>query len=196
MAKAKTQDIAAIKTQVICAALDMAARGSWRDVTMRQIAVKAGLDLADIIPLFADKTDILCAYGRQIDARVAESLNGQSMADDTPRDCLFDILMQRFEILNEDRAAVLSILDGVTSDPKQMVISFPWVCRSMGWMLELAGIDAHGWGGALRVAGLSLVYLKVLRDWIYDDSPDMAVTMASLDKALGQIDTIAATLKI
>lgn len=190
------QDIQAIKSKVIQAALDLAATQGWAQITMRDIAQKSGNDLATIIMLFDDKGDILAARARQLDAKVAESMHGQSMADDSHKDRLFDILMERFDIMNEDRAALVSIMGSLPADPKQAVLALPWVCRSMTWMLELAEIPTTGWQGALRIAGLSAVYIKVMRDWIKDDSADMAKTMASLDKALGHAERAAGYLKI
>ncbi|PCI01322.1 MAG: TetR family transcriptional regulator [Alphaproteobacteria bacterium] len=192
----KAQDIEEIKSKVIQSALTLAAGARWDEVSMCQIADKAGIPLDEITPLFADKTDILQAYGRKIDADVAQAMNGQSMEDDTPRDRLFDILMERFDVLNDDRASVVSILDSMTLDPKQMVISLPWLCRSMTSMLELSNVETSGWKGALRITGLTGVYLKTLRVWVNDESQDMAVTMASLDTALNRADQMASYFKI
>jgi AcrR family transcriptional regulator len=192
----KAQDIESIKTKLIHAALQCAANNRWDEVSMTQIARAAKIDPEHVIPLFADKTDILCAYGRQVDAEVAKALGGQSVEGDSPKDRLFDVLMERFDVLNDNRAAVISILDSMTFDPKQTVIALPWLCRSMTWMLELSDISTQGWKGALRVTGLTAIYLKVLRDWAKDESADMAATMASLDSALNRADQIAGYLKI
>lgn len=192
----KTQATPPIREQIIDAALQCATQKSWADVTLRDIATQAKIELSSLIEVFADKVDIIDAYGRRVDAQVAEVIHGQSMEDDTPRDRLFDVLMERFEIMNEDRAAVLSILNAVTLDPKQMVTSMPWICRSMGVMLDVAEIKSDGWTGALRVAGLSGVYLKVLRDWCKDESADLSATMASLDTALKHADRVAEALNL
>lgn len=70
----------------------------------------------------------------------------------------------------------------------------PHLCRSMTWMMEAAGIETLGLRGALKVAGLTGVYLKVLKTWTEDDSPDLAKTMAALDKDLGRAESFANTL--
>lgn len=193
---ATEQDIETMKSQVIQAALNLAAEKRWDEVSMTQIAVEADINIADIIPILADKTDILCAYGRQVDAQVAKNTNGQSVEGDSPRDRLFDVLMERFDVLNDDRAAVVSVLDSMTLDPKQMVVSLPWLCRSMTAMLELSDVPINGWKGAVRVTGLTGVYLKTLRDWVNDESDDMSATMASLDSALNRAGQIAEYLKV
>ena len=70
----------------------------------------------------------------------------------TERDKTFDVLMGRFDRLNQDRDAVKSILKASCTDPKQLVIGMPNVARSMAWMLEACEIETQGWRGALRVA--------------------------------------------
>jgi hypothetical protein len=55
---------------------------------------------------------------------------------------------------------------------------------SQHWMLQAAGIDSSGPGGALRVAGLVGIYASVFRIWLEDDDPGHARTMAALDRRL------------
>ncbi|MEC7576790.1 MAG: TetR family transcriptional regulator, partial [Pseudomonadota bacterium] len=76
-------------------------------------------------------------------------------------------------------------------DPKQAVISCPHLCRSMSWMLEAAGIEVGGIKGAMKVAGLTALYIKTLRVWRSDESVDMAKVMAALDKDLGRVEGLA-----
>ena len=67
--------------------------------------------------------------------------------------------------------------------------------RSMGWMLEAAGLDAGGPSGALRAKGLGVVWLAGLRAWEKDESEDLSATMAALDRALDQADRVARMLR-
>jgi ubiquinone biosynthesis protein COQ9 len=66
--------------------------------------------------------------------------------------------------------------------------------RSMGWMLEGAGVSAAGPFGRLRAKGLLAVWLWTLRAWRRDSSDDLAATMAALDKALTQAGQVATRL--
>ena len=99
--------------------------------------------------------------------------------------------MERFEVLNEYRSGLVSVLDSFKSDPKQFVIGLPHVCKSMSWMLEAAGMDTLGLRGAARLAGLSGIYIKNLRVWAGDVSPDLGKTMAALDKDLSRAESLA-----
>lgn len=179
---------------VINAALHLAAARDWANVTLADIADGAGISLSDLARMFDGREDILSAYGRRIDADVLESHD--TAIDGSHRDKLFDILMERFDRLNRDRDAVVSIIGSLCADPKQMVIALPHLGRSMTWMLEACNIETIGWKGALRVAGLSAIYLYVLRIWKDDASADMAKTMAALDRALDRTERWSETLGI
>lgn len=187
---ARAQDIAMMKDKVIQTCLDLASAQAWDDVLMMDIAAHAGYKEVDIRAIFADKMDIIQAYARQVDAQVIENMNGAFTGAESCRDKIFDIIMERFDVLNENRKAVLSILNAVTLDPKSAITTLPWVAQSMAKMMDVAGIDAQGIKGGLRVAGLSLAYLKTLRDWAGDESVDMAQTMSSLDKSLGFLERL------
>jgi len=183
------------KERVVDAALELAARMPWDMVTLTDIADGAGLSLAELSDIFDDKSDILVAYGRAVDREVLKNC-----ADPDPssseKDRLFEILMERFDVINQNRTAILSILKSFLPDPKQAVISLPHLTKSMVWMLELAGIETSGLRGCLRVAGLMGVYLACLKVFMDDDSEDLSMTMAAVDKNLGRAQMVANTLSL
>lgn len=176
------------RASVLDAALRLAARRDWVNVRLADIAKEAGVSLGALAEMFDSKEDIVGAYQARVDRDVLESFSSSG----AERDQIFDILMERFDRLNADRAAVVSMLSN--KDPKQIVTSLPHVARSMAWMLEACGIDTDGPRGALRVAGLAGIYIWTLRTWRDDESADMAKTMATLDKLLGRAESIAATI--
>lgn len=191
MAGTSTQDIKAIKTKVIQATLDLTRDISWSDISMDQIAEKSDVDIDNLESIFPEKSDILMAYARQIDEQVSKEFNVDENTDELAKDQLFDVLMERFDLLNENRASIISIVNGVTMDPKQMADFLPSVYKSMTKMLSIVNIPTDGWRGNLRILGLSGVYLKVLRDWVGDETSDMSITMSSLDQALSKVDSLA-----
>ena len=65
----------------------------------------------------------------------------------------------------------------------------------MRWMLEAAGMPPRGLIGEIKVRALGAIWLDVLRVWAKDDSPDLAQTMKSLDKRLGQAEQWANTFE-
>ncbi len=179
-----------MKEEAVEAALALAVERGWAQVSLRGVAAKVGLTLAELHEHFDDKTDILVTLGRMIDRQVLENI-GEGEEGASKRDRLFDVLMERYEVLNNYRDGVCAVLDSFLCDPKQAVISLPHLARSMSWMLEAAGMDTGGIKGAVKVAGLTGVYLKVLKTWKDDDSKDLSKTMAALDKTLNRVDSLA-----
>lgn len=190
MGTAHAQDILDMKNKLIQSSLELAAVQSWADISMHDIAAHAGVDIENAMALCPDKDSVFMAYCRQVDWQIEENLNGAFADGDTQRDKLFDIMMERFDILNENRAGVISIVNAVTMNPIHGLNSLPNLCQSATFMAGFSDMDINGWRGALTVAGLCGVYLNALRAWVSDDTPDMATTMASVDKGLGYLDRV------
>lgn len=186
---AKSSKQQSIPEKLVDAALKLAKTKPWVTITLQEIADNAKVDLADFRDYFEDKTDILVCYGRRIDRKTLASL-GKPDLEDSFKDRIFEVLMARFDILNEDRDALLSILEGFKSDPKAALISLPHLKHSMAWMIEAAGVSTSGWKGAGQVLGITLVYMETLRQWMKDESEDMARTMAALDKSLSRYEQL------
>lgn len=178
------------KQNIIDVALRLAAVEGWEHLSVRHIADTAEIPLADFYDHFDDKTDIVVAYGRALDREVMQAFP-KFHPETSHRERLFDILMERFDKVNEHRAALLSILNSMKFDPKQMIISLPHLGHSMQRMLELADIDTGGARGALRVMGLLGVYVWALRAWVDDETKDLSKTMAALDRALDRADSLS-----
>lgn len=193
--KPKKSRPATVKDKAIRATLDLAAERAWNGVSLNDIAKKAKISLADLHEHFDDRADILTAWGRMLDRRILDKVKEPDNSL-SPRERLFDLLMERFDMLNEERDAVLSILSSFCPDPKQAVIALPHLAQSMTWMLEAAGIETTGLRGAVRVAGLTGLYLKTLWVWKSDDSADMPKTMAELDKNLERVERWAGMISL
>ena len=107
------------------------------------------------------------------------------MAEESPRERLFDVLMRRLELLEPRKAAVRSLLRSCRRDPGLAFVLNGLAVRSQQWMLTAADIDASGPRGMMRAQGLAWLS-SVLQVWIDDDDPGLARTMAALDRALAR----------
>ncbi|PCI99088.1 MAG: TetR family transcriptional regulator [Alphaproteobacteria bacterium] len=180
-----------IKQKILDSALHLAVEQGWEYTTLRDIAEHAGVSASDLYDTIDDKNDVLVILGRKIDKEIMGNIDLSDDGATNSRDRLFDIMMDRYEALNEYREGVVSILESFKCDPKQAVISMPHLCKSMGWMLEVSGIETAGIKGALKVVGLTGVYIKVLKVWAEDESADLSKTMSALDKALERAEKAA-----
>jgi AcrR family transcriptional regulator len=173
--------------RLVDAALRLAARQGWRPTGVAAIAAEAGLPLDQAYAACPSKLAILAAFHRRIDRAALAGSAGES--DASGRDRLFDILMRRFDALQPHKAALRAILRDSIGDPAAL-LDAPVVLRSMAWMLEAAGVSADGWRGGLRTQLLAGLYLLVLRDFLDDDSADLAKTMAALDRRLRRAQSL------
>jgi hypothetical protein len=108
------------------------------------------------------------------------------MAEESPRERLFDVLMRRLDVMAPHKEAVRSLLRSVRRDPPLALALNGLAVRSQQWMLAAANIDSAGPRGVLRAQGLAVLYAQVLRVWVDDDDPGLARTMAALDRGLGR----------
>jgi len=176
-----------VRRRVVDAALDLAAIEGWSHLRMARIASAAGVTLAQLHALFPAKCAILDAFVRRIDDEVLAA--GPADAGEPARDRLFDVLMRRFDAMAPRKAAVAAIIRDCL-DPAVGLVGLPLLARSMAWALEAAGVGGSGLGWLLRVQGLTLIYANAVGVWLRDDSPDMAKTMAALDKGLRRAESV------
>jgi ubiquinone biosynthesis protein COQ9 len=167
------------KGRILAAALTCAAKKSWADVTLLDIAEEATLPLQALRGEFDTKDSIIAGLLRAVDDEVLKRTPKRSDGQE-PRDALFDILMTRFDVLAPHKAALKSIS---ASGPADLALARPFL-SSMHWMLQAAGIGTDGMSGNLRITGLATVYASVFRTWLEDDDPGLARTMAALDRRL------------
>jgi len=174
--------------QIVLSALALAADIGWESVYFPEIAAACDMSIEELQEVISNKDDILVLFERMVDKKMLAGLSGGGEA--SAREQIFDALMERYDILNEYRVGLLSVIGSFKSDPKQAVLSMPQVCRSMSLVLEGAGIETSGIAGSLKVAGLTGLYIRCLKVWMDDESIDLSKTMAALDKALGHGEAV------
>lgn len=168
-----------VKSRLIAAALDLAARKGWRNLGMGEIAAAAGVNLGEAFAAFRTKYGLLAAFARQ----VSETVLAGGEAEGDPRERLFELLMRRFDALKHHRPGLKAILRGSIGDPAT-ICGVPATLNAMAWMLEGAGMSAEGWRGRARCLALTQAYAATFRTFLDDDSEDLAKTMAALDRRL------------
>jgi AcrR family transcriptional regulator len=149
------------------------------------IAARAGVSLAELRNTFGSKLAILAAHLKEIDRRVLAGIDAD-MAEEPPRERLFDVLMRRLDALSPHKAAVRSLIHSAGRNPGLAIALNGLAVRSQQWMLTAADISASGPRGMVRAQGLALLFATVLRTWLRDEDPGLARTMSALDRALAR----------
>jgi AcrR family transcriptional regulator len=163
------------------------------EIGFGDIAARAGVSLAALRNLFGSKLAILAAYLKEIDRHVLAGIDAD-MAEEPPRERLFDVLMRRIDALAPHKAAVRSLIHSAARNPGLAFALNGFAVRSQQWMLTAADIPASGPRGMVRAQGLALLFASVLRTWLGDEDPGLARTMSALDRALARGQRVSGVL--
>ena len=165
--------------KIISAALDLAARKPWNEVSLADIAAEANVNFNALREEFPSKGAILAGFIKATDAAVLEKF-GLYDAEEKPRDRVFDILMTRFDVMQPYKAGLKSISESPSFYPE---LIRPLI-QSIQWMLEAAGVPTDSAMRGVLMAGTGSVFGRAFRKWLEDDDPGNAKTMAALDRGL------------
>jgi AcrR family transcriptional regulator len=169
--------------KIVDALMELASERRFEDISIRDISKAAGVSLADFRDAFPSKGAVLAGFSRRIDRAVLAQDNGE-LADENPRERLFDVLMRRLEAMAPYREGVREAIASLRREPVAALAMNQVAMNSMRFMLEAAGIEAQGAAGAIKLQGLALAWGRVIQVWLDDDDPALSKTMAELDRVL------------
>ena len=173
------------RERIIDAFMALLAEKPFERIGFAEIAKSAHVSLSELRGTFASTLAILAAQMRETDRAVLAG-GDADLADEPPRERLFDVLMRRLELLAPHKAAVRSLVRSASRNPALAFALNSLSVRSQQWMLTAADIAAAGPRGMVRAQGLALLFASVLRTWIDDQDRGLARTMAALDRALAR----------
>ncbi len=84
------------RDKIIEAFFELLAEQAFEDIGYRDLAARAGVPLATLRREFGSKLPIVAAYVKAIDRKVLAG-DDADMADEPPRERLFDVLMRRLD---------------------------------------------------------------------------------------------------
>ena len=182
-AKAEATRTGSDRDKAIAALMELLAEQSFEDIGLAEVAGRASIKLSQLRNEFGSTLAILGAFTKQIDNAVLDG-GDADMAEEKPRERLFDVMMRRIEALAPYKDAIRSIMRSARRSPGLALALNVMAVRSQSWMLEAAGIGASGPRGALRAQGAALMFARVMSVWVDGDEEGLDRTMAALDRGL------------
>ena len=173
------------REKIIAAFMALLAEKRIEQIGFGDIAARAGISLAACRSEFGSTLSILAAHMKELDRKVLSASDGD-MAEEPPRERLFDVLMRRIELMAPYREAVRSLMKSAQCNPGLAMALNGLAVRSQTWMLTAADVNAAGPRGLIRAQGLAMLFASVLRTWVDDDDEGLARTLAALDRALAR----------
>ena len=179
------------REKIVDALIALAAETPWEEISLADVAERAGVSLAQFRDAFPSKGAILGGFSRRIDKQVLDGGIGD-LAGESPKDRLFDVLMRRFDAMAPYKPALKHINNWAMREPTALPALNQLAINSLRFMLEAAGLSSEGPLGALKLQGLALAWTHVFHIWLGDDEPDQGKTMAALDRELSRGETFVA----
>jgi len=172
--------------RIVDGLMKLAGERRFEDIAIRDICNAADVTLADFRDAFPSKGAVLAGFSRRIDRAVLSADLGE-LADESPRERLFDILMRRLEAMAPYRKGLRETIAWLRREPAAALAMNQVALSSMRFMLEAAGVEpGAGAAEAIKLQGLTLAWARVVAVWLDDEDPGLSKTMAALDRELAR----------
>lgn len=165
--------------QIAQAALKLAARQGWENISLDAIARAAKTTPAKIKARAADKNAVAALI---VGATIAEALPNATSTKGSRHDRLFEVLMARFDVLQQNRAGSLVLARAARRDAKLATALGKANLDAAYTCVDHAGLDLLP--RPVAALGVSAAFGWAFCAWARDESRDMGKTMAALDRAL------------
>src|SRR6516165_7683536 len=127
-------DARTARQRIIDAFMGLLAEKPFEQIGLGEIASRAEVTLAELRENFSSTFAILAAQLKEIDRAVLAAGDGD-MAEEPPRERLFDVLMRRLDALEPHKAAIRSLAASAMRDPVLVLGLNRLAVRSQQWML-------------------------------------------------------------
>jgi AcrR family transcriptional regulator len=164
------------------ALLRQAAKKSWNEIALLDVARAARVPVGDLQTLAPDKLALIPLVLQRLGEQVAKQYRPQDL-ESAVRERLFDVAMAWFDTIAPHKVAMRSLYLGLR-DPFSLLALRRTFQDAAAWLLTLARADDSRFVG-LRAAGLALVMGRAIPVWLEDDG-DLAKTMAQIDGDLSR----------
>ena len=165
--------------------LNILKKKSWNAFTLEQVIKNVKVKKNYI----KTKFDLLKIVSKYVDYQLINKM--KSLENSSPKDMLFEVLMARFDILEENRKAFLEIYKILKKNPQQIIKLLPTFLESMIITAELSKYKVNGLKGTIRLKGLMLIYFITFFQWVDDKDTSLEKTMTALDKNLDQAEKLS-----
>lgn len=157
---------------------------SWDSIKLDEIYKRLKINNKNLHKQVTNKRDLLRNINRYFDLQLKKTSN--SIDQSTHKDMIFEVIMKRFDIIQNYRKSIINVFDFLIRRPKELVCLLPSFVESIILMADLAKIPINGLKGNIKIKGLLIVYLSSFLVWKKDKSKSLEKTMNSLDKSLDQ----------
>lgn len=169
-------------------ALAKAAVMPWYELTLVDLCAETDVRLSDCAKYAISKMHVADQLDAWLDQAMLNNCEPLDASQST-RDRVFDVVMARYDAMEENREGWVSILSADAKDAVAGSARRIRRARTSAWALEASGQNVSTMSGAGRAIGLARILRLCDVAW-RDDGPDLAKTMACLDHELRKSESL------
>ena len=156
----------------------------WEEFSLEKLSTKEKIPINDLKVFFKCKNSIVDKFSRMIDKNIESKLRIDDFKDSSKKDILFELIMMRFDEMEEFKSSLARVLDASKNKPLLISIITKNVLNTMDFFLELSNSYNNYAFDVLKKNFLFLIYSITFKTWLSDNTEDLSKTMAELDKLL------------
>jgi hypothetical protein len=169
--------------------VQIAAEG-WAGWSPRALAAVTGHELVEVYAVFPEPAALARRLGERLD-RAMLAIPPDELDDLSHRERLFELFMRRLDAMAPFKPGLARLVREARLEPELLLAGVCTLDRMAGWLIELAELPYAGLRARFARRALMLAYARLFAVWLADDTPDLATTMAELDKRLDQLERAA-----
>ena len=162
----------------------------WAGWSPRALAAMTGYDLGEVYDAFPTPTALAQKLAERLDKTML-AIDPDELDGLSHRERLFELFMRRFDAMTPYKPGLQRLTREARTEPELLLAGLCNLDRMAHWLIELAELPYSGLEARLARASLVVAYARIFRTWLDDATPDLATTMAELDKRLDQLERAA-----
>ena len=165
---------------------------SWNSIKLEEIYKKSKINKKKLQRKINNKLDLLRNINRYFDLQLTN--NSETVYQSSHKDMIFEVMMMRFDILQNYRTSIIRIFNFFKRKPQELLLLLPSFIESMIVITRIAKIPISGLKGNLKIKGLLIIYFLSFLVWTKDNCKSLEKTMKSLDNYLNNAGSLLSIL--
>ena len=167
---------------------DLIEKEGWNSFSFNKLSKSLNIELNFVKNLLKSKQQLLIIFSEYIDEEVMKNVDINDLKDNSVRDNLFELLMLRFEKLQPFKKSLRILLNDLKSKPGDLKEIYKKIINSLDFYMEISNSKKNFIFDLIKLNSIFLIYSLTFKTWINDESKDMSITMAELDKWLSKAE--------
>ena len=156
----------------------------WEEFSIEKLSIREKIPINELKIYFKCKYSIVDRFSKLIDKNIESKLRIQDFENSSKKDILFELIMMRFDEMDEFKSSLAKILNASKNKPLLISIITKNVMNTMDFFLELSNSYNNYAFDFLKKNFLFLIYSITFKTWLSDNTDELSKTMAELDRLL------------